>query len=391
MTRLLQVLLGRLPIGWLQLIHSRPRMIAAVAGITFANLLIYVQMGVVASIAGSINLSYSPFRGDIMISTQNSTDLTGSLLSRRVLYLALADPGVAEATPLYVNRVEWKQTGGITKTLTIYGLVPEATRFAGDAIGPQLSTLGLPGHVLIDSLVSSADAAAISQASSASPVIFEINKHQISVVGSFSLGGGFGADGALIASDQTFMILSDRRSMATPSHILIAVKSGQNPATVAKRLSGRLSTEYVRVRTVSQAITEDVAYMNTQAPMGIIFGAGQIMGLLVGLVIVYQVLANDVAAHLKEYATFKAMGYSHRFIVGIVFEEAMIVAIIGYIPGLVLGAGIYMFIASATGLPMGMTAARAAAVFFGTLAACAASGALATIRLRGADPAELFA
>jgi ABC-type antimicrobial peptide transport system permease subunit len=35
------------------------------------------------------------------------------------------------------------------------------------------------------------------------------------------------------------------------------------------------------------------------------------MGFVVGVIIVYQVLSTDVNSHLKEYATFKAMGYNN--------------------------------------------------------------------------------
>ena len=46
MSRLLQALLGRLPIGWLQLTHSRARFAAALAGVAFANVLVFVQLGI---------------------------------------------------------------------------------------------------------------------------------------------------------------------------------------------------------------------------------------------------------------------------------------------------------------------------------------------------------
>lgn len=45
MTAPLARLLGRLPIGWLQLTHSRTRMAAALAGVAFANVLVFVQLG----------------------------------------------------------------------------------------------------------------------------------------------------------------------------------------------------------------------------------------------------------------------------------------------------------------------------------------------------------
>jgi putative ABC transport system permease protein len=134
----------------------------------------------------------------------------------------------------------------------------------------------------------------------------------------------------------------------------------------------------------------DLAYMSTERPTGIIFGFGVFMGILVGLVIVYQVLSTDVADHLREYATFKAMGYGQPFFLGIVFEEAIILAVFGFIPGFIISMGLYFGLVSVTGLPVAMTASRAILVFLGTLTACSVSGAIATRRLAHADPADLF-
>jgi putative ABC transport system permease protein len=66
----------------------------------------------------------------------------------------------------------------------------------------------------------------------------------------------------------------------------------------------------------------------------VIFGFGVLIGVLVGLVIVYQVLSADVADHMREYATFKAMGYGPRFFLGIVLEEALVLGVLGFLPGL---------------------------------------------------------
>jgi putative ABC transport system permease protein len=97
-----------------------------------------------------------------------------------------------------------------------------------------------------------------------------------------------------------------------------------------------------------------------------------------------------VADHLREYATFKAIGYPQSFFLGIVFEEALILAVLGFVPGLVIALGLYAAVAAATGLPLAMTLPRAAGVLLATIAMCAASGAIATRRLARADPAELF-
>ena len=124
-----------------------------------------------------------------------------------------------------------------------------------------------------------------------------------------------------------------------------------------------------------------------------IFGfGGLLIGVLVGLVIVYQVLSADVADHLREYATFKAMGYGPRFFLGIVLEEALVLGIFGFVAGcFLIGTAILTVMgAVTTALPLGMTPGMAVTVFLGTVVFSALSGVIATRRLAAADPADLF-
>ncbi len=86
------------------------------------------------------------------------------------------------------------------------------------------------------------------------------------------------------------------------------------------------------------------------------------IGVLVGLIIVYQVLSSDVADHIREYATFKAIGYRQRFFLGLIFEEAVILAILGFIPGFLFALALYAIVAAVTSLPLAMTAPRALGV-----------------------------
>lgn len=391
MTALLARLLGRLPIGWLQLTHSRTRMAAALAGVAFANVLVFVQLGMMGALNGTVGMTYAPVRGDIIISSVDANTLTdGSPLSRRVLFQALSDPEVAAAAPFYLAKVNWTREDGSTASLNVYALPVEAARFAGPDIAGALPALALPDSALIDQRTRGADPDALAAITPENPLRFEANGRTITATGSFALGGGFSADGAMVVSDQTFLRLFASRIAGTPTHVLVDVAQGADARAVAARLNGRLADEAVLVRTMAAAQAADLSYQTTQRPTGVIFGFGVAMGVLVGLVIVYQVLSTDVADHLREYATFKAMGYPHRFFLGIVFEEAAILGAIGFVPGLILSLGIYAAMAQSTGLPVAMTPGRAGLVFVGTVLACAASGALATRRLRAADPADLF-
>lgn len=384
-------LFGRLPVGWLQLRHHRMRLAAAVAGVAFANMLVFVQLGILSAMNDVVRTSYSPFRADIVISPSNANTLTdGATLARRVVYQAIAQPGVAAAAPLYVGQVAWERPNVPATSLIVYALPPESKRFAGAAIAEQLDAVSAPMRAILDALSRDVDPAWAARASPDTPLEFEVDGKAITAIGSYSMGAGFGWDGSLVVSDLTFMRLVRQRSMGTPSHVLVDLAPGSELAAALTQLRAALSMEPVKVRSFAQAVEDNVSFQATEVPMGSIVGAGVLLGLLVGVVIVYQVLATDVAAHLRDYATFKAIGYSHPYILGVIFEQALILAVLGFLPGLASASAIYALLAHATDLPFGMDVGRSLTVFVGTLLACMLSGALAARRLRTIDPAELF-
>ena len=63
-----------------------------------------------------------------------------------------------------------------------------------------------------------------------------------------------------------------------------------------------------------QLVAHERSYWEKATAIGFIFVFGSLMGLIVGMVIVYQILFSDIASHLKEYATLKAMGYSNFYL-----------------------------------------------------------------------------
>jgi putative ABC transport system permease protein len=390
MSRLLQWLFGRLPIGWLQLTHSRTRFAAALAGVAFANVLVFVQLGIMTSMATATLKPYGFFRADIMISASDSNSMTeGGNVARQWLFQALGDPEVSGGAGLYVGSINWARP---TKTLglTTYGIDPTMPEYLSPAMARKTSTLQLQNAGILDMFsrgLPRAEAAAIRPQS---PSSFEVSGTTLTLYDTFQGGGGFGGDGYMMVSDQTFLTLFPARSSAAPDHILLRLIPGADPDAVAARLRGLISDKSLRIRSYNQAAADDLSYQQTKRPTGIIFGFGVIIGILVGIVIVYQVLSTDVADHLGEYATFKAMGYPQRFFLGIVFEEALILAILGFVPGFIVASALLTGMKKATSLPLAMTADMAIMVFVGTLIACAISGAIATRRLASADPADLF-
>jgi putative ABC transport system permease protein len=389
MTEFLQRLFGRLPVGWLQLTHSRDRLAAAIAGVAFANVLVLVQLGLAGALNGTIVQGYAFFDADIMVSAADGNTMTdGSNVARAHLWRALADPQVAEGTALHVGTVTWPRESGDT-ALQTFGIDPVATAFVTPDLAPILPKLAVADRATIDRTTRRLEPELVADLSEETPLRFEAGERTLSVTSAFTGGVGFTADGYMLVSDQTFLTLFPRRSSGAPNHLLLRTVPGADPAVVAQRLQDRLGPD-LRVRTMPDAVAADQRYQGTQRPTGIIFGFGVVIGVLVGLVIVYQVLSTDVADHLREYATFKAVGYPHRYFIGVILEEALILASLGFVPGILIASGLYLALHAATGLPLEMTPETALAVLLGTMAACALSGILATRRLAAADPADLF-
>lgn len=387
----IQQLQRRTPLGWLQLSHERSRLLVALSGIAFADVLMFLQLGFQSALYDSNTQLSRTLQADIVLlspkarSTQNL-----STVSRRRLYQAMDVEGVKSAEAFYSNTIAWKnpQTRKET-TIQIIGFDPQHSALTLSEVNQQLDKIKLPDTVLFDRTSRGDYQQTIAQIEQGQKVTTEVERRTISLEGLFTLGASFGADGLLITSDQNFLSLFPRREAGSVSLGLIEVKPGYEPAQVAAVLNSHLPDD-VRVLTHEEYIEFEMAFWTKESPIGFIFGLGTAMAFVVGIVLVYQVLSTDVNAHLREYATFKAMGYRNRYLLLIVFEEALILAFLGFIPGLILPIGIYQLAAKATALPIAMTVSRALLVFILTLLMCFISGAIATRKLQSADPADMF-
>jgi putative ABC transport system permease protein len=203
------------------------------------------------------------------------------------------------------------------------------------------------------------------------------------------MGTSFGIDGNLLTSDDNFLRLFPDRPRNDIQLGLVTLKAGADPAVVRDRLRQWLPQD-VLVMTKPEFVAREKAYWNRATPVGYVFAFGAIMGFVVGAIIVYQILFADVSEHLHEYATLRAMGYSNGFVSGIVLQQAVILGVLGFLPGLALSAFLYSRASAATSLPLEVSAGRALAVFALTLGVCAVSALLAVRKVRRLDPAEVF-
>lgn len=387
----LQQLQRRTPLGWLQLSHDKGRMLVATAGIAFADILMFMQFGFQNALYSSNTRLHQILDADIiLISPQAQNLISLSDFSRRRLYQAMNIPGVESADALYAKTAFWKNPQTHKKSsILIVGVNPDRPAFNLPEIKQNASLMKLPDTVLFDEAARGEYKNAIAQIKQGKPVTTEIDRRTITISGLFKVGASFAADGTLITSDQNFLRLFPKQQAGSINAGLIHLKPDANPVQVQTALKAYLPQD-VKVFTKTEFIEFEKSYWFNNTAIGFVFNLGVGMGFIVGVIIVYQVLSTDVSDHLGEYATFKAMGYRNLYLLSIVFEEALILSLLGFIPGVSISIGLYTLTRNATNLPMYMTLIRATTVLTLTLIMCGISGTIATRQLQAADPADIF-
>ncbi|MEQ8383768.1 MAG: ABC transporter permease DevC [Coleofasciculus sp. A1-SPW-01] len=387
----IKTLQQRTPLGLLQLKHDRMRLLTAIAGITFADVLIFMQLGFAAALYRTNTQYPRTLQADlVLISTQAQNFGQLRTFTRRRLYQAQDVPGVASADELYLGSVQWRNPQTRKKTsMLLIGQNPDRPAFNLPEVNQQLDMIQLPDTVLFDQASRGEYQDMITRIQQGESPTTEIGQRTVTIAGLFQVGASFADDGALITSDQNFLRLFPKRDAGSVSLGLIRLHPGYEPEQVRDALAARLP-EDVQVLTSQGYVDFEIAYIQSRSPIGFVFGLGTVMGLIVGTVIVYQVLSTDVNSHLAEYATFKAMGYRNTYLLGVIFEEALILSVLGFIPGLAIALAAYQVTAAATALPLAMPLSRTIFVLLLTFVMCGASGAIATRRLQAADPADIF-
>jgi putative ABC transport system permease protein len=380
------------PLAWLQLKHQKLRLVAAVMGIGFAVILIFIQLGFKeALLVSSVKLHNTLDYDLAMVSPTTDLITNPSSLPRNRLIQARGIPGVEWATPVYLGKGRWQSPFDPTmrRTVFIMGFDPAHSGFERLEIEDKLNIIRKQDHVLFDRNSRTEYGPVDEAVKENGKLEVEVNEREITIGATYKLGTSFGFDGSIITSDLNFLRIFKERKASNIDLGLIKVEKGVDPLTVRKILVEAIP-EDVTILTKDEFVTQEVNYWSKSTSIGYIFNFGVIMGFVVGIIIVYQILFSDVQDHLKEYATLKAMGYTHAYLSGLVLQEAVILSLLGFLPAALLTEYLYQTASAATQLPIYMTLDRWFNVLFLTIAMCAASALIALRKLRSADPAEVF-
>jgi putative ABC transport system permease protein len=390
------------PLAWRNLTHDLRRLVLAICGIAFAVLLMFTQVGFQNALFDSQAKLIDDLQGDLFIVSKAKFTLASENrfpISR--LNQARSCPGVLGAYPVYtelttsvLRRIN-AGMGNRGYPLRTIGFYLDDPIFSSMDVNHQLDRLRLQHSALIDRKskhnkfpVPYNDDTALKEQR------LELGGKQLTLVGTFDLGTDFAHDGNLVMSAENFAhYFPHRVRWGDPLGMIdigvVHMAANADPHDVRDFMQRTLDKDvYVFTREQYRAV--EVRFWDESTPIGTIFLAGKLIGFIVGMVICYQVIYSDIADHMAEFATLKAMGYTTRYFILMILTEAVLLALLGFVPGTVVSRLLYSWLSGKTGLLMIMSLSSLAFVFLTTVIMCIASGMLAVRKLLTADPVNLF-
>jgi putative ABC transport system permease protein len=377
------------------LLQDIPRFLVAQAGIMFAVSLVTIQTGLQRGFASSSSILIDKSQADIWLTSDKMVHLDLTLpLEFEKVQQAQNVTGVAHAEALIYGGELWRDKNDNLGSVTMIGFDPDGKLFAPWNITKgSAKDLKQPLSIFVDE--TSLEGLKLKGVEDAG----KIENLKAKVVGLTQ-----GAK-SIVLGDLIFTSLENANLYRNPlaeatstpkalqskdriTFVLVQAKSGENIDALKKRLEQALPKTRAYTRQEMSIQTQN--YWKERSGIGFILGLGAVVGIIVGVVIVGQILYSSASDHIKEFGTLKAMGASDWVIYSVIIEQALWMAILGYIPGMAMCLGVAVWTAATQSIVILITPASAATVFGITVVMCVGSAIFAIQKVTRVDPAIVF-
>ncbi|NMG18207.1 FtsX-like permease family protein [Brasilonema bromeliae] len=385
------------------LLEDIPRFLVAQAGILFAVSLVTIQTGLQYGFARSSSQLIDQSRADIWVSSKNMQHLglTIPIPYERVTK-ARKVKGVDKAEAVIIDGGLWRELAtDKINSITLVGADPQGMLFdRSNIVEGRFNDLKQSFRFMIDKTnLNSIDLKRLGE-------VGEINNIPAKLVGftqgtqsivfgtlmftSLETANTYRNYGTQTTASPNNVGTSAKKPVSTDqiSFVLVRAKRGQNIAKLKRDLEQALPDSRAYTRQEMSKITQD--FWQVRSGIGFILGLGAVVGVVVGAVVVSQILYASVTDHIKEFGTLKAMGASDWFIYNVIIEQAIWMAILGYLPGIALCVGVAAWTSTTQGIVILITPVSALIVFGITVLMCVGSAVFAIQKVTRVDPAIVF-
>ena len=408
----------RVPLAFSILIHNKKRLAVAIASISFASILMFQQQGYKHALYDSSSEIVRLMEGDLIVFSEARFALSSEQrFPRSTLDQVAGLQTVERAIPIYLensvarlramperpsdnatskasrwgretlNRVFHK-----ARPIRVIGIPLADNPFRFELPPDRLQRLQAPRTALLDRLSKRQYGFDLSPQANQESQFAELSGRRVSIIGLFQLGQDFAHDGNMLMGQDNFANYFPYRARNPLSVVDLGIIRGRDhvaPADLKRDVAAQLPVG-TTVLTREEFIQRESDFWAKSTPIGMIFTVGAVMGFVVGVIICYQILVDDISNQIGEYATLKAMGYTNLFLCRVVVSQAAMLSIASFIPSLIVTYASFQLTYLAIGLRMELSLPRVVLVLSLTFGMCIFSSLLAIRRLIAADPASLF-
>ncbi|MGL5081531.1 MAG: FtsX-like permease family protein [Microcoleaceae cyanobacterium] len=405
------------------LFEDIPRFLAAQAGIMFAVSLVTIQNGILNGFVQSSSLLIDNSQADIWVASEDMIhlELTMPLALEQMLQTRKAT-GVDRAEALIFRSARWRDpVENQIHAVTVVGSDPNGQLFSPwNIIQGDRQALKEPYGIIIDESnleslkVQNGDTATIgglearivgitqgTQPIVSNKLVFTSLKNanayvnaQLQTRSQCKLEEG---DLKCVNTFEDKNPVESQIASSSPkpltatdpiTFILVRAKPGQDLQVLKQSIEE--SVPKVKAYTQVEMSNLTQAYWKQRTGIGFVLSLGAGVGILVGIIVVAQILYSSVADHIREFGTLKAMGAPDTVIYGVILEQAGWMALLGYLPGMILCLGVTQWASATQGILILITPLSAIGVFGLTVVMCVGSAFFAIQKVTRVDPAIVF-
>lgn len=369
------------------LFHQKMRLFITLIGITISVVLALVEVAIYLGMMGNATSVIRHTPGDIWVTSKNVQSFD----------FALPFPSQRIDTVRGLQQVEWAE-----KILLNYGFIKlanggrEQVQFIGynpdngiggpwNLIEGRLSDVRGGRYMIIDK--TSEQRLGRLQTGTLWEVTF-IREHAFKLVG---LSRGIKSFTTIplvfLSYNEMNRMFAEAGWSDLTCYIVVKLKNPADQDAVVRYLRDKLKDNDVFAR--DEFIRKTIVYWTVQTGMGMAFFITAALALIIGGTIVGQTIYASTLEHLREYGTLKAIGARNEEIDQVIFAQAGISAVAGY----VIGALLVLLMRSGiehAGVPFYLSPTLFLGLFVAILVMCLSSAYFSVAKVRRLDPVSVF-
>ena len=365
------------------LLHDRLRFAITVAGVAFAVLLVFVQVGLFLGLLDNATVTIKHIDAELWVTSRNTPNVDfAHVFPESRVDRVRSIPGVARADNLIAWFFTYQLPSGAQEGSILYALKDfKSWNLPWDVVEGNLEDLRRGPYLFLDG------SATKRMGPFAVGEYRELNGRRVQIIGRTRGALSFTTTPITFMDYDLAQSIQSQSLRGQTTYILVKLAPGADLETVRAEIRRRLP--YNDVFTRDEWASRSRNYWIVSTGLGLNMGLTVFLGCLVGVVVVAQTLYTSTMEHLKEFGTVKAIGGGNRDIYRILAKQASAAALVGFVFG-ALGAVLLRPAMAGVDLKLIVPPILGAAVFVGTFALCLGAAMISFRKVAAIDPALVF-